>query len=296
MWWNHHHLALFCYVARHGGISAALPHIPFSIQQPALSEQMSQLEKAVGHRLFTRHPLPFALTQAGQQIYARAAPHFDALLRELDALHRRPCVRVGAPEFVVIRYLPAIVAGLHRRRPGVTVDCLTGSPPFLIDALRAGQLDLAIVATDVPPPGLRCKRLLRLPLALYLPKSAPAPHPALPVDQPLICPHGNPGLCRHFDAGLRDLGLAWYPRCRVDSVSAVPAFVSAGQGIGLGLAWAPLVPHPGLTMYPLPRFKPVHVIVLSHRDPGPDARTLLEEIERTARHCARGPGGLNVEG
>lgn len=296
MWWNRHHLALFYYVARHGGISAALPHIPYSIQQPALSEQMLQLERVLGQRLFTRHPQPFALTAAGTRLYALLRPAHETLQRALDDLARGPCVRIGAPEFVAIRYLPAIVAALHRRRPAVSVECTSGNPSMLISTLREGRLDLAIVVTDVPPPGLRCKRLLRLRLALYLPKSAPAPLPTLPVDQPLICPHGNPGLWRSFDAGLRTLGLTWPPRWQVDSVCAVPGFVSAGHGIGLGLAWGPLVPHPGVTMYPLPRFKPVQVIVLSHRDPGPDARTLLEEIERSAQECARDAGGLRVEG
>ncbi len=286
MWWNHHHLALFCYVARHGGISAALPHIPFSIQQPALSEQMSQLEKAVGHRLFTRHPQPFALTPAGERLYAKTAAHLDVLLRELEALLRGPCVRVGAPEFVVRSYLPGIIAAVHRRQPGVSVECTAGSSSGLIEALRTGRLGLAIVATDIAPAGFRCVRLLRVPLALYLPPSIRLPARSLPVDQPLICPHGNPGLCRHFDAGLRSLGLTWHPRCRVGSVSAVPAFVRAGEGIGLGLAFAPLLAHAGLTMVPLLRFKPLHVMVLSQRDAAPPARALLEEIERVSRQPA----------
>ena len=286
MWWNCHHLVLFHFVARHGGISAALPHIPFSIQQPALSEQMKQLEQAVGHRLFTRHPQPFALTAAGERIYARLGPHLDSLFRELDTLVRGPCVRVGAPPFVVDRYLPAIVAALHRRRPDLGIECTAGSPTPLIEALGAGQLDLAIVVSDVPPPGFRCTRLFRLPLALYLPKTSPTPLRRLPVDRPLVCPHGNPGLRRQFDAGLRALGLTWYPRCRVDSVSAVPDFVRAGLGIGLGLAFAPLVPHPDLRIVPLPRFKPLQVMVLSHRDPGPDTRAFIEEIEHVSRQPA----------
>ena len=37
---NVHHLELFYYVARHGGISAAVRYIPYGIQQPAVSGQM----------------------------------------------------------------------------------------------------------------------------------------------------------------------------------------------------------------------------------------------------------------
>jgi DNA-binding transcriptional LysR family regulator len=69
-------------------------------------------------------------------------------------------------------------------------------------------------------------------------------------------------------------------------VSAVPDFVRAGLGIGLGLAFAPLVPHPDLRIVPLPRFKPLQVMVLSHRDPGPDTRAFIEEIEHVSRQPA----------
>ena len=71
---NVHHLELFFYVARHGGITAALPHIPYGIQQPAVSAQIAQLEEHLGAKLFERRP--FALTRAGQMAYEFAAPFF----------------------------------------------------------------------------------------------------------------------------------------------------------------------------------------------------------------------------
>ena len=39
---NVHHLELFYYVARHGGISRALQYMPYGIQQPAVSGQWSE--------------------------------------------------------------------------------------------------------------------------------------------------------------------------------------------------------------------------------------------------------------
>jgi DNA-binding transcriptional LysR family regulator len=41
---NVHHLELFYYVARHGGVSAAARAMPYGIQQPAISAQILQLE------------------------------------------------------------------------------------------------------------------------------------------------------------------------------------------------------------------------------------------------------------
>jgi DNA-binding transcriptional LysR family regulator len=281
-WWNHHHLALFYFVARHGGISAAVRHIPYSIQQPALSGQMRELERSLGCTLFTRHPQPFALTAEGARIYNRFAAYYDTVMRELDEVARGPCVRLGAPHFIVTRYLPAILATLRRREPALRVDCVTLPNPQLVEALTNGQLDLALMVTDAPPPGLRCQRLLRLPLALYLPKNQVLPRAGLPVDQPLVCPLGNAGVCRQFDAGLKASGLTWRPQCTVDSVSVVPTYVAAGHGVGLGLAFAPLVPDKAVRMHPLRRFEPVHLLALCARESGPAVTRVLDEIQRHA--------------
>src|SRR5712672_1311138 len=64
---NIHHLELFYYVARHGGISEAVRNIPYGIQQPAMSGQVIQLEEFLGVTLF--HRRPFALTPPGEDLY-----------------------------------------------------------------------------------------------------------------------------------------------------------------------------------------------------------------------------------
>src|SRR6266511_2830865 len=74
---NIHHLELFYYVARHGGISEAVRKIPYGIQQPAVSGQILQLEEFLGVALF--HRRPFALTPAGEELYRFIQPFFDNL-------------------------------------------------------------------------------------------------------------------------------------------------------------------------------------------------------------------------
>jgi len=76
---NVHHLELFYYVARHGGISEAVRKIPYGIQQPAVSAQIIQLERTLGAKLFQRRP--FELTPAGARLYAFIEPFFGELLK-----------------------------------------------------------------------------------------------------------------------------------------------------------------------------------------------------------------------
>src|SRR5512140_1404162 len=75
---NIHHLELFYYVARHGGISEAVRHMPYGIQQPAVSDQVIQLEESLGAALF--HRRPFSLTPAGSELFESIKPFFDNLV------------------------------------------------------------------------------------------------------------------------------------------------------------------------------------------------------------------------
>ena len=69
---NLHHLELFYYVAEAEGISNAVKVMPYSIQQPAISQQIVSLEKHLGVKLFERRP--FCLTDAGRVLLAVVAP------------------------------------------------------------------------------------------------------------------------------------------------------------------------------------------------------------------------------
>src|SRR6184192_4441350 len=103
---NIHHLELFYYVARHGGIAQAVRNIPYGIQQPAVSGQIAQLEEFLGTTLF--HRRPFSLTPAGEKLYAFSEPFFsklDAVATELQGgtTHQ---VRIGSSDIVLRDHLP----------------------------------------------------------------------------------------------------------------------------------------------------------------------------------------------
>jgi hypothetical protein len=72
---NIHHLELFYFVAKHGGIAAAVRNIPYGIQQPAVSGQIAKLEESLGTKLFQRRP--FALSPAGLELFEFIKPFFD---------------------------------------------------------------------------------------------------------------------------------------------------------------------------------------------------------------------------
>src|SRR4030095_11812190 len=96
---NIHHLELFYYVARHGGISEAVRNMPYGIQQPAMSSQVIQLEEQLGVILFQRRAVP--LPPAGQELFQFIRPFFDNLDQveaKLRSGGKYEHLRVGAAE------------------------------------------------------------------------------------------------------------------------------------------------------------------------------------------------------
>ena len=74
---NIHHLELFYYVVKHGGIAGAVRNMPYGIQQPAVSGQIARLEEFLGTKLFNRRP--FSLLPPGAELYEFVRPFFDYL-------------------------------------------------------------------------------------------------------------------------------------------------------------------------------------------------------------------------
>jgi DNA-binding transcriptional LysR family regulator len=114
---NLHHLELYYYVAKHGGIAAAVTHMPYGIQQPGLSSQIIQLEKSLGKTLFARRS--FALTPDGEELYRSIAPFFDGL----DGLESRmketgtKFLSITAPPTLLRDHLPKVVAEVQKSFP-----------------------------------------------------------------------------------------------------------------------------------------------------------------------------------
>src|SRR5262245_40602843 len=123
---NIHHLELFYYVARHGGITEAVRNIPYGIQQPAVSGQVGQLEEYLGVTLFQRRP--FSLTPAGEKLFRFIQPFFsnlDAVASELQGGKARQ-IRIGASTIVLRDHLPELFQNVRRKFPNLKVSLREG--------------------------------------------------------------------------------------------------------------------------------------------------------------------------
>src|SRR5260370_41286438 len=123
---NIHHLELFYYVARHGGITGAVRNIPYGIQQPAISGQVAQLEEFLGVTLFQRRP--FALTPAGEKLYRFVNPFFsnlDSVPSELQGGKERQ-IRIGTSTIVLPDHLSELFRNVSTRYANFKVGLREG--------------------------------------------------------------------------------------------------------------------------------------------------------------------------
>src|SRR4030095_11575353 len=128
---NIHHLELFYYVAKHGGISDAARKMPYGIQQPAISAQIIQLEEFLGTTLFQRRP--FSLTPAGQELFDFIKPFFENLQPMADKLRGGGAqhISIGASEIVLRDHLPPVLEMVRQQIPSLKVTLRQGYQPDL---------------------------------------------------------------------------------------------------------------------------------------------------------------------
>ncbi|MFB4280483.1 LysR family transcriptional regulator [Nonomuraea sp. MTCD27] len=145
-------LRVFREVAERGTLTAAATALGYT--QSAVSRQIASLERAAGAPLLERRHDGVRLTSAGRIVLRRAAAvvdQVDAGARELAGLPDEPStVRLGWFPSAGAALVPRALAALRVTHPAITVDSREGRTPALVRALRAGTVDLAVLAS-VPP-------------------------------------------------------------------------------------------------------------------------------------------------
>jgi len=287
---NVHYLELFYYVAKHGGISAAVRKIPYGIQQPAVSSQVGRLEKELEVRLFERSP--FRLTAAGERLYAHVQPFFeglDAVAAELKE-GSMPELRIGGAELVLRDHLPVVMQRLRTKFSRLKLSLRTlGYQSEIETWLRNGHADLVLAPVDSrPPPGLRQTRFASLPLVLHLPakskiKSAEELWATKRITEPLICLPANTGITRDFFATLKKRGVSWPNIIEATSLDLITRYVTNGDGIGLNVLVHPKARPRGVRVLALEGFAPVTMGALWRGEPTPLMHAMIESVRDYAK-------------
>ncbi len=283
---NLHHVELFYHVARAGGISAAVRTMPYGIQQPAVSGQISQLENDLGVRLFQRRP--FQLTPAGRELYEFCAPFFGGLASVAARVSGTAAkhLRLAAPATVIREHLPNVLAAVKERNPDLELTLVDAGQDNALRLLEREEIDLAITELEgKPPSGSRCELLLKLPLVLFLPPGCPVPRKGLPAlieKHPLIRPPSAQAIGRLFATGMTRRNLHWPARIEIGAMDLIVAYVARGFGVGVGVRAPGTTLPKGVRIHEPKNFPALRIAALWRGRIGPLAGEVLEHLRAEA--------------
>ena len=284
---------------RHFRRAAAQLHVA----QPAVSEQIKKLEAELGTPLFVRSSRTVELTAAGA-VFLRDARRMLRRLEEAAGTVER--VRDGAERRLRVGYapdgVPAVVAQafamVRDRLPATALELSCIAPRELLDDVRAGHLDAAVVALPVPLRGLRAFRLTEERAVALAPERFVEAQSATSLE--LLARHrlvlmargANPAFHDAVSAAFHHAGLApaLFPSAGT-SAEHLALEVAAGAGVALvpesvaqRLSIAGVRPWP-LTDEAAPRC--TTAIVLRDEAPAPPLLGLLHALGLD-RHRPRG--------
>ena len=238
------HLRYFRAVAEelHFGRAAERLHIA----QPPLSQQIRQLERELEVSLFTRSTRRVELTAAGEAYLERAVAVLDAV-DDAGQQARRIAqgveghLTIGCVGSATYSVLPRLVRALRDELPHVEIS-IRGEmlAPAQLDALRAGDVDIALLRPPVDDVAIRVEVLRRDRLIAALPaEHLLARRDLLRVgelrDEDFIA-HAGRG--RSVMGGLlaaicADAGFAPRIRHEVSETSTLVTLVAAGLGVAV---------------------------------------------------------------
>ncbi|MFD4457640.1 LysR substrate-binding domain-containing protein [Nocardia sp. NPDC058480] len=138
---------------RHFGTAAAR----LTVSQPTLSQALASLENGLGLQLIERSTRRVLVTAAGMRLLPQARATLEAADRFVasatgDTLGGT--LRLGFIPTVAPYVLPELLPELRRKLPGVVPQVIEDQTARLLDGLRTGVLDVAVLALPSEASGL----------------------------------------------------------------------------------------------------------------------------------------------
>lgn len=145
------------------------------ISQPTLSAQIKKLEEYLGVQLFERQPRKVSVTDVGRRIVdrARLVVRQAEDIREVARASRDPLtgkLRVGLIPTIAPYLLPRVAPRLKSRLPDLQLMLYEYQTGPLLEKLRAGELDLAILALPADTAGLETRSLFAESFVVAMPR------------------------------------------------------------------------------------------------------------------------------
>jgi len=280
-------LEYFVAVAEEANFTKAAERV--HITQSGVSAQIRQFERELGADLFDRSSRIVRLTDAG----AAALPHARSALAAAAAVQTaidqvkglvRGNLRLGMVTGCTVTPLFEALAAFHEAHPRIEIFLTEGNSDVLVDNVRAGRIDIALVgAAGGTPPDLAYRTIVSEGLVALVPED----HPVAAKDEvtlrrlcayPLICLPVGTGIRSVLDQACAAAGV----RAAVALQATAPAAVTelAARGLGVAVLSTSMAEDTGLTAVPIAEVEiPALLALVWRREDNTVLRALLP-------HCA----------
>lgn len=236
-----HQLRYFCAVAETGNFTRAAERE--QVAQPSLSQQIMKLEEELGVRLFDRLGRAVRLTDVGQVFLKRARTVLGELKAAREEVAERQStvsgpISVGVIPTIAPYFLPSRLALFSRKYPQVSISVVEDVTVRLMDRLRAGLIDIAVIALPIRGHDVECTALRTERLYAILPKNH---HLAKRRSLQLKELREEPFLLLRDDHCFRETAIEICKRARIlpqvvfesGQFSSIVGMVGAGLGISI---------------------------------------------------------------
>ena len=149
---NLEYYKIFYYVTKYQSITQAAEVL--SISQPAVSQAVKNLEKALGCKLFVRMAKGVRLTSEGDVLFSFVSKGYESILAGerklseiLDLEGGEICI--GASDMTLQFYLLSYLEQFHEKYPDIKVTVTNAPTPETLGYLEDGRIDFGVVSTPV---------------------------------------------------------------------------------------------------------------------------------------------------
>jgi len=230
-------IEIFLAAVQEGSVSAAAKRLEASLS--SVSQQITNLETAVGARLIDRAARPLALTPAGVLFRRRAQVILNEALQArselaLNDLSQLSRFRLGMIEDFDADVTPRLLSEMAEELKTCHFVLETGASYRLAEMLENRSLDMIVAADlDLSTDWMEVHPLMDDPYLVVAPKNAVPPGADVLehlLRLPFIRYSGRQMMGRQIEAHLHRLGLSIAHRFELDSYHAIMAMVASGSG------------------------------------------------------------------
>lgn len=287
---NLDHLRVFLDVIELGSFSAAAER--HGLSQPAVSQQLRQLERRYGLHLAERVGRRVTATAAGQELLVFAR-RIAAVESEVDRTMQSYASGVGGRVLLgtggtaCTYLLPSLLADLRRRFPDLDVVVRIGNTADVLRGVEDNVLDLGLVTLPVRGRMLQATPVLDEDFVAIFPAGETnIPARATPADlarRPLVLFEPGARTRRLADDWFEAAGVPVRPVMELGSTEAMKEIVAAGLGCAVlpSLAVTGTGARQSLAVRPLrPKLRRQLAVVLRHDKPvGRGLRQVVEMLQ-----------------